>query len=295
LWHQDEPFYAPNLFLNWEIDRCAQEQGVSVILNGYGGDAVVSYGTAFLAELACQGRWISLAQEISWLSRNYRRPALNILKSKVLSPLMPLTIRRLLRLMRGRTRSWNCVNSMVKPEFARSVGLEEREERSRAIWAAPVRTARQDHWRHLTWGYYTFGLEIMDRVAAAHSVEVRYPFYDLRAVELCLALPPEQKLCNGWTRMIIRRALAGTLPEAISWRSKKASLAPNFFRGFALYEREKMEQVVLKKCHLIERYVDIHVLQQAYERFITRKSTEDGHNVWLAVTLGLWLDQAQVE
>lgn len=295
LWHQDEPFYAPNLFLNWAINRCARQQGVGVILNGYGGDAVVSHGTAFLAELARSGRWITLAREIASLSRNQQRPAWDILKAKTLAPLAPSAVRRLWRLMRGRTMSWSCGNGTIKPEFARRVGLEERAAKLGRAWTAPVSTARQDHCRHLTWGYYTFGLEIMDRVAAAHSVEVRYPFYDLRVAELCLALPPEQKLSNGWTRMIMRRAMKGLLPEAIRWRAGKASLAPNFLRGFALYERSRIEEVIFEKPDLLAEYIDIQTLRQAYERYVKWKNGEDWHHVWIAVTLGLWLERAQVE
>jgi asparagine synthase (glutamine-hydrolysing) len=190
--------------------------------------------------------------------------------------------------------SWRLENCTIKPEFAGRVGLEERADKLRQAWMAPIRTARQDHCRHLTWGYYTFGLEIMDRVAAAHSVEVRYPFYDLRVAELCLALPPEQKLSNGWTRVIMRRAMKGLLPEAIRWRAGKASMAPNFTRALDLHERERIDEVVLRKPHLIEQYINISTLRQAYDRFIKWKSKEDGNNVWIAVTLGLWLDRAQV-
>jgi len=44
------------------------------------------------------------------------------------------------------------------------------------------------------------------KAALMFSVRPSYPFYDKRLVEFCLALPPEQKLRDGWSRFILRRA-----------------------------------------------------------------------------------------
>ena len=38
-------------------------------------------------------------------------------------------------------------------------------------------------------------------------------------MEFCLALPAEQKIQRGWTRLIMRRALSGILPAEVHWRS----------------------------------------------------------------------------
>ena len=49
---------------------------------------------------------------------------------------------------------------------------------------------------------------------------------DKRLVEFCLALPARQSLRDGWTRLILRRALAHTLPEKVTWRVGKAWMTP---------------------------------------------------------------------
>ena len=59
LWHMDEPFLAPNLYLHWELYRSAQQCGVEVMLDGLLGDSVVSHGDTYLTELAARGRWIA--------------------------------------------------------------------------------------------------------------------------------------------------------------------------------------------------------------------------------------------
>lgn len=55
LWHEDEAFYTPNLFMHWGLYKSAQEQGVRVLLDGFDGDSTVSHGLAHLTELARDG------------------------------------------------------------------------------------------------------------------------------------------------------------------------------------------------------------------------------------------------
>jgi asparagine synthase (glutamine-hydrolysing) len=132
-------------------------------------------------------------------------------------------------------------------------------------------------------------LEVADRAAAAFSLEPRYPFFDRRLVEFCLALPPEQKLHQGWTRVVMRRALSDILPEAIRWRGGKSNLSPNFDRGLLTFEQERLEEIILKNPQVIERYVDIAALRKAYHRYVSGGTGDEVLTVWKAVTLALWL------
>lgn len=69
-----------------------------------------------------------------------------------------------------------------------------------------------------------FILEVADKAAADYSIEVRYPFFDKRLVEFCLALPSDQKFSQGWIRIIHRRALDSIMPREIAWRFGKSCL-----------------------------------------------------------------------
>ena len=46
-------------------------------------------------------------------------------------------------------------------------------------------------------------------------------------MEFCLALPPEQKLHKGLNRMVMRRAMAGIVPEEIMRRGDKVDFRPS--------------------------------------------------------------------
>lgn len=73
-------------------------------------------------------------------------------------------------------------------------------------------------------------LHYEDRMSMSHSREIREPFLDYRIVEYLARVPVEQKLNRGWTKWILRQAIAGRVPEVIRWRKDK--------KGFNVPEKE---------------------------------------------------------
>ncbi len=64
-------------------------------------------------------------------------------------------------------------------------------------------------------------LRTYDMTAMAHGIEVRTPFMDWRLFCFCLALPIGAKLSNGRTKSILRRAVAGLVPDPILANARK--------------------------------------------------------------------------
>jgi asparagine synthase (glutamine-hydrolysing) len=155
----------------------------------------------------------------------------------------------------------------------------------------PPRTAREEQWQKLTSGFLTTVLESSDRAAAAFSIEVRHPFMDKRLIELCLAMPAEQKLHNGWSRMVMRRGLSGVIPEEICWRGGKTDMNPNFVRGLLLLDRAALDEAILNQSQVVEKYVDISNLKSLYRRLVTpgKVNVQDAVKIWKVATLVRWL------
>jgi asparagine synthase (glutamine-hydrolysing) len=80
----------------------------------------------------------------------------------------------------------------------------------------------------------------------------------------------------------MRRAMANILPREIQWRVGKSNLEPNFTRSLLAFERERLEQLLVKDPKAIEAYADMSVLNEAYQR-------GDAEAIWPAVLLALWL------
>jgi asparagine synthase (glutamine-hydrolysing) len=59
----------------------------------------------------------------------------------------------------------------------------------------------------------------------AFSVEARTPYLDYRLVERAQALPASELIHNGWTKAILREAMAGVVPDPVRWRRDKLGFA----------------------------------------------------------------------
>jgi asparagine synthase (glutamine-hydrolysing) len=293
--HLDHANYAPNLYLHWAMYQRSRERGVRVFLDGFDGDATVSHGFERLTELTQTLHWGTLRSEIGLLSRNHLAgiPTRRIFKEYCIKPLAPRWLHLAAHWMRGRKREARSENIFISSELKRRTHIEERAHellRPQLRWAL-TRPARQTHWISLNQALYAYTLELADKASAAFGIEARYPFFDRRLMEFCLALPAEQKLAQGWNRWVQRRAMAGILPKEIQWRRRKGNLGPNFYRRLLDFEREKLEAVALKGAPELEPFVDPRAMRAAYEQYTNSPSRGQGEclQLFAAVNLALWL------
>ena len=293
VWHQDEAYYAPNLFLHCELYRAAQEQNVRVLLDGFDGDTTVSHGIAYLAELTRSGNLLYLIPEVRRLAKNFERSPWQMLWRHGLEPIVHPKVRRLGNKILAKNKSSQQPSLILKGDFARRIQLKQRLQRLRT--AQLPKTSREAHYQRLTAGVMPFALEAADKAAAAFGIEPRYPFFDKRLTEFCLALPPEQKLHRGWTRIIMRRAMTGILPPNIQWRGGKSNLGGNFQHGLKLGQ-EKLRQIFNQDLTLIEDYIDLNSLHSLYLRFDNDEdlSHEKFLTIWKSFSLALWLKDANL-
>jgi len=68
-------------------------------------------------------------------------------------------------------------------------------------------------------------LRNFDRCSMAHGVEIRAPFMDWRLVCFGFSLPASSKIGGGYTKLILRKAMQGILPEPIRTRKSKIGFA----------------------------------------------------------------------
>lgn len=291
--HQDEPFHAPNLFVYWILADAARKRGVDLLIDGVDGDTTVSHGLEYLVELLRSGRLWHLASELRWLSKRFEQPLWRFFWHFTIKPGIIEPLQFGWRNMTGRSgEDFDSIPSTVNRVFANRVRRGDRYRELLADHIKPIRTLREAHWRQLTSGIMPYYLEVNDKAAAAFGLDHRHPFYDRRLIEFCYALPPEQKLSQGWDRVVQRRAMEGILPEKIRRRIRKSQWGPNFKRGLMDFDRALVESVVFSDSSEIWEYVDRPALREAYTRCRAGRITEaDGMNIWVAVSLALWLRQ----
>ncbi len=297
LWHQDEAYSAGNLYLNWNLYKPARKNGVRVILDGFDGDSTVSHGLGYLTELASKEQWFQLAIHI----RNYCTRIGKPWQEDLWSWIWVYKINPIICKSRILTKAWRKSqklfqkNQLQKPawrrlinsEFVKQINLIERLRNQ----PNPPTTERETQYRCLMEAGMVRTLENLDRTAKAYGIELRFPFWDKRLIEFCLSLPPEQKISKGWTRMVMRRAMKDILPQKVQWRVGKSNMHPGFERGLLEFERLRLEQIILHNPKVIEKYVNIAALQQAYHRYLSKQATvEEVNSIWKAFSLALWLE-----
>ena len=302
-WHQDNMLSAPNIYMDWAIFKAAHEQGVRVLLGGTDGDTVVSYGYEDLEAFARSGRWLTLLRESRALASNMPRRGHNfkqLVWRRGFEPLVPQFARQCWRLLHGRSRKSPVKTSAlpsyskkrpISPSFIRRIQLEEHLTQMQDGIYSENETPRESHWHDISSGSWSYILETFEKAGAAHAVDLRYPFFDRRLVELCVALPPGQKIQNGYTRSILRRAMEGILPRDVQWRVDKGNLSAGVSLKLLEHDIDILEGLVRGDFKAIADYVDAPSLAAAYEKFRANplKSEDEVFSLMLVANLALWL------
>jgi asparagine synthase (glutamine-hydrolysing) len=302
---QEETFLAPGLSLTRDIYRTAGAKGMKVLLDGHGGDEVVSQGHGHLHELANAGKWMELWRELRSASNTYGDgmlglyyhfltlygPAWRIAKLKRLAS-------RALGKLRGHPagRPATSLRGLINPDLAKRTDLVERFRRAGAMPPAVIASETLTHRWLLSNGMVPHAFEVLDKAAANFGVEPRYPFWDKPLVEFCLALPGAEKLSQGFGRSVLRRAMEGILPPAVQWRRDKIDFTSNLVKGMLGNHRDLLDDVLVKDAARIAPYVNLPEVSAAYGRIASQPEAAtlpDVQYVWRSISLSLWLRQVQ--
>ncbi len=287
----DDPFDAPHSFAVQGM-RVLSEKGIRVVLDGLDGDNTISHGHGYLAELAWKGKVLDLLRETRAIAARQERPFLDLLWRKAIRPLTPASVRRTWRRLGGYgNRPWPRA-SLISSEFAKRLGFEYRYRELQAFYLKPLTDAREDHYHRLFWGGITHQVESMNKFSSRFSVEPRHPFFDRRLLELCLALPHRLKIANGWTRLVLRKAMKGLLPERIERRPGKTDFRPSIDHAILQSSRPVLDRMMKIGSGAVEHYVDIEAMGKSYRNFLDDPLRNDPTYLWFAISLGLWLNKS---
>jgi asparagine synthase (glutamine-hydrolysing) len=281
----DGPPYGANHYLNHVAASQARRLGVRAMLDGMGGDSTISRGRARFIELFLRLRFFTLAHQLRALAarRGTSESLPRLFMANVAAPLMSPSVLAFALRLRGRAPSGDPGLALLSPRLARLTGAATARHR----W---LLSTRQEHLAGLNAPMLADGLELLDRTMVLGGIEGRYPFFDRRLAEYCLSLPGDQKLDDGYSRIVARRALEGILPDAIRWRAGKG--LPGLHVVTALRrQRELLDELFVRDPSVLAPYVDIDVLRAAYAELISERPADFKTmiRVWSAAVLAKWL------
>ena len=277
IWYQEEPFGSTSIYAQWNVFKLARLNQIKVVLDGQGADELLggyhSYFGFYLSELIRRFQWDKFLCEY-------------------------LKIRSL----HGYSHQWlirHLIFSFIPRQWfgaMRKRILLQKEKWIHFENYSPDRTASPRRFKNifLDWLYQSLMnfslpglLHYEDRNSMAHSIEARVPFLDYRLVEFVFSLPINQFISNGVTKVVLRNAMKGILPEAVRNRKDKMG----FVTPENIWLRDVLKDRILELIHsksFGERgYVDPNEVWEIYDRHLKGERNYDSA-IWRCVNLELW-------
>jgi asparagine synthase (glutamine-hydrolysing) len=270
--HQEEPFASPSICMQAFVMRTARENGVTVLLDGQGGDeTLLGYDKYYAAYCVMLWRDGGMREVIRGLRQTMKSNVnMNVARfaAYCLFGLVPNA-----RLLYYRHRSsYLSANPPLidwMSDFAHAC-LE-----ARRLQVLEVETTSLPSL-----------LRFEDKNSMAFSIETRLPFLDYRLVEKSVELAPHLKMQDGWTKWILRQAMSDLLPHDIAWRRNKIGFAAPTDVWLAKHFDIMREKVA--NSPLIKRFCDPNRLMGQYARL-------ERNNQWRLYSLALWEEQFGVQ
>lgn len=189
---QESPIYGLSYIAEYMIYKRAHELGIKVMLGGQGGDESFmgyrKYFFYYLQSLVKKRKFAKAFQVSGWIARNAWHQKSHLKDYS-------LAIKRYLR-------DDGIQSNLVLPETNFNLNLGRSELWQRQITDLMITSLPTQ-------------LKSEDRNSMRNSVETRLPFLDYNVVELGMALPPEMKINNGYSKWAVRAIAEPRVPKEV--------------------------------------------------------------------------------
>ncbi len=304
VWHYDEPYADASAVPTYYVSKLAREH-VTVVLNGDGGDESFAGYDRYVAN--------ALAQRLSLLnpllgSAAFRK-ALDLLPHGATSASSRWRLKRFVQQLgrspQARNAAWmaqfdpEAKQQLYTAAFRREVGPAEAEESMYVRY----RETDADNFIDATLYADVTGylpdtlLTKVDIASMAVALEARSPFLDHEFMEFAARLPARLKLDGRRTKVILKRALRGIVPDDVLDRRKMGFNAPvdQWLRGEL---RDMSHDLLLSRRSLARGY-----FQRAFVERMLREHAQGTRNwhtqIWNLMMLESWhrsfVDEAQAQ
>ncbi|OFX88396.1 MAG: hypothetical protein A2W99_07955 [Bacteroidetes bacterium GWF2_33_16] len=254
----------------------AQEEGVSILFSGFGGDEVVSSKSgSYMDELASQGLWNELKQDLknqNLTKKNYyKRLYKYYLKNK-----LPVFFRLISKLKeKSPWYEGKFENLAINKLFSDKMKIRERYyfqfEKNEKI------TSQEKNIERICHPHVSQRLEYCSTAARKFGIEYSYPLFDKRLIEYYLSMPVLLKARNGVQRYTIRKAIEKFVPEKIYQRNDKSgtTIPTTFMR--MLSDKDKISEIILraKANPKITQYINLDAYEKWFSKLCKRSEQKE--------------------
>jgi len=246
---QEEPFPSPSVVMQYFVMQAARQNGMTVLLDGQGGDeTLLGYERYFAAHYLAQARTKGWGHTFYDVVRNSRNNAL-------MAPWRVLAYFAYFNSARVRWSVYRRRHPYLRDLPDMLPGLQQYAEASGNVFGLQRLEIERTNLPAL--------LRYEDKNAMWHAVETRLPFLDYRLVEFSLSLPGDAKIADGWTKYVLRQAMAGRMPDSIVWRRNKMGFEAPASKWFAQH-RQVMRDTILGS-HVLDQLGRPGAMERQYD------------------------------
>lgn len=285
LWHQDQPFFSPNMAAQMNSYKKMNDVGVRILLSGEGGDEIVSSLGYYLRELLFNFDLRRFVQELNGNSNKFDENKYKIFINEIVFPSTPYFIKKLVK------KLFNKNSNILNEDFLKTLDLGD--EKNIFLDQLGKLDTKEYHYFSINNPLSQTIFGIIDRSASISNIEERFPFYDKRIVEFCYSLPIEMKINYGWERYVMRLAMQDILPSEIQWRKQKSNLSHMYKRNLILYEEKALETMIYRDYEIVEKYVNLDNIKNIFENYKSGKK-ENLFDFWLVVLIYYWINYSRI-
>jgi len=282
IWHQDEPFGSTSIFAQWHVMQLARAKGVIVLLDGQGADELLAgyhgYYDFYFTDLIKTFQFKRLIQELDLYSKYHSYSKLSTLV-RLIRPFLPYSLSSYLKsILKTKISSW------VDPDFVKTY-------QRKIVSVQKYKGCLDDHlYQFFTNSSLPALLHYEDRNSMAFSVEARVPFLDYRLVEFIFSLPSSQKIRDGITKIVLRNAMKGILPEKVRMRMDKMGFVTPADVWFRTVAKEKILEIFNSDSFRNRGYFNVREIKKEFDTHC--RGEKDMHfTIWRWINLELWLQR----
>ncbi len=248
------PSPSPNTSFTAELQRRAAHDGITLLLDGEGGDELFGADPLLPAHHFRHGRlraaWRVCAQVPGFGADPPHwqvRRAFRVLAVRGAVPYWPQRAARRRRAAAAVVPEWFAGPS--REAFARTFDPWAWKRTSAPLWWANLAGTLTDG-RETLWVY-----DCLRQIGGLSGIRRAHPFLDLDLVQFVLSLPPEYAYDAHFSRALVRESMRGWLPDAVRRRAGKSTFLPLVKRSLFACDLPLVRRLLERPDAEIRRFV----------------------------------------
>jgi asparagine synthase (glutamine-hydrolysing) len=275
IFSQDVPFGSTSIYAQYRVMKTAREAGITVMLDGQGGDELFTGYTPYYREFYDEAEknkdFDLLANEKKYsMNTPFGDDIQKATQKSILKKMLPKNIKYFFRAVKRKMRR-------NESDYVLDRAFPYREYK--------YATLNQMLYTLMSYTSLPVLLKYEDRNSMRFSIESRTPFADdTDLIEYVFSIPGAYKIHNGWSKYLLRQSMSGIIPEQIIKRTDKI--------GFSTPEYEWLQTIkplVFDNISPeINKILNISQMEKDWDKIIGRQNRNGITDVWRFINFILW-------